>query len=152
MANLPNPGNPVEVTRAALDGVKQAIQVGREIKDTAREMNTFLDEEARARVAWRRRQQEAERRGDMIVVDAVQEYQIIRQMQDQRDDLYRAIRRKFGAKGVDEVKALEARLKKDRKELDGAFNKDRMHSRKEWGGIMLIAAIIYGVLKFTGVW
>jgi len=43
--------DPIQTTRAALSGIKEAVQVGREIKETANEVNAFLDEEAKARVA-----------------------------------------------------------------------------------------------------
>jgi len=51
MSQLPDPGNPAEVARSALGGIKEAIKVGREIKDTGREVSNFLDEEAKARVS-----------------------------------------------------------------------------------------------------
>ncbi len=56
MANLPDPGNPADVARQALGGIKEAIKVGREIKQTGAEVSSFLDEEARARIAWKRKQ------------------------------------------------------------------------------------------------
>jgi uncharacterized protein involved in exopolysaccharide biosynthesis len=143
--------DPISTTRASLEGVKEAIKVGREIQDTAKEMNAFLDEEARARVAWRRKQQELERRGDMIVIDAVEEYQIIRQMRDQREELYREVRKKFGARGIEEVKELEKRLKADKEQLSKDFNQDRQHTRNEWLGILLASGLVYGILKFIGV-
>ena len=88
MTQFSDPGNPAEVARAALGGIKEAIKVGREIKDTAKEVNTFLDEEAKARVAWKRKQQEVQRRGDMLWVDAVKEYRIIRQIRDAEAAMY----------------------------------------------------------------
>ena len=48
MSQLPDPGNPAEAARAALGGIKEAIKVGREIKEVGKEMNSFLDEEAKA--------------------------------------------------------------------------------------------------------
>ncbi len=48
--------DPIQTTRAALSGIKEAVKVGREIKETATEVNAFLDEEAKARVAWKRKQ------------------------------------------------------------------------------------------------
>ncbi len=74
--------DPIQTTRAALSGIKEAVQVGREIKETANEVNAFLDEEAKARVAWKRKQQQIERRGDMMFMNAYEEYKIIRQIKD----------------------------------------------------------------------
>ncbi len=35
--------DPAATARAALGGIKEAIKVGREIKDTAKEVNAFLE-------------------------------------------------------------------------------------------------------------
>lgn len=138
--------------RAALSGVKEAIKVGREIKDTAKEVNTFLDEEAKARVAWKRKQQEIQRRGDMVWVDAVKEYRIIRQIREAETAMYKEVEQEFGRQAVSEVKSLILRLRKDHLELNDEFYRKRMEARREWGILLLLSAIVYGVFKFTGAW
>lgn len=138
--------------RAALSGVKEAIKVGREIKDTAKEVNTFLDEEAKARVAWKRKQQEIQRRGDMVWVDAVKEYRIIRQIREAEAAMYKEVEQEFGRQAVSEVKSLILRLRKDHLELNDEFYRKRMEARREWGILLLLSAIVYGVFKFTGAW
>ena len=152
MATLPDPGNPAEVARAALGGIKEALKVGREIKDTAKEVNQFLDEEAKARVSWRKRQQEVQRRGDMVWVDAVKEYRIIRQIRDAEAAMYVEVEKEFGRQAVAEVKSLIIRLRKDHRELNDEFYRKQKEARREWGIIIIVAAIIYGVLKQMGVW
>lgn len=152
MTTLPDPGNPAEVARAALGGIKEAIKVGREIKDTAKEVNTFLDEEAKARVAWKRKQLEVQRRGDMVWVDAVKEYRIIRQIREAEAAMYKEVEKEFGKSAVSEVKALIIRLRKDHRELNDEFYRKRKEARREWGLILLSAAIIYGALKQLKVW
>lgn len=138
--------------RAALSGVKEAIKVGREIKDTAKEVNVFLDEEAKARVAWKRKQQEIQRRGDMVWVDAVKEYRIIRQIREAESAMYKEVEQEFGRQAVSEVKSLIVRLRKDHLELNDEFYRKRMEARREWGILLLLSAIVYGVFKFTGAW
>lgn len=152
MSVLPTPGNPADIARTALDGVKQAIAVGREIKSTAKEVNTFLDEEARARVAWKKKQQQLQRRGDMVWVDAVKEYRIIRQIREAEATMYQEVEKEFGKKAVAEVKSLIVQLRKEHRELNDEFYRERIQSRREWGGILVLGAIIYGIFKFTGVW
>jgi hypothetical protein len=142
--------DPIESTRAALGGIKEAIKVGREIKETAREVNTFLDEEAKARVAWKRKQQQMMRRGDMVWMEAVDEYRIIRQIREAEQDMYRQVEREFGRSAVSEVKSLINQLRKDHRELNDEFYRNRMQARREWGGIILASAIVYGILKATG--
>jgi hypothetical protein len=142
--------DPIESTRAALGGIKEAIKVGREIKETAREVNTFLDEEAKARVAWKRKQQQMMRRGDMVWMEAVDEYRIIRQIREAEQEMYRQVEREFGRSAVSEVKSLINQLRKDHRELNDEFYRNRMQARREWGGLLLASAIVYGILKATG--
>lgn len=142
--------DPIQTTRAALSGIKEAVKVGREIKETAKEVNTFLDEEAKARVAWKRKQQQVMRRGDMVWMEAVDEYRIIRQIRDAEQAMYRDVEREFGRSAVSEVKSLINQLRKDHRELNDEFYRNRMQARREWGGILLLSAVIYGILKATG--
>jgi hypothetical protein len=142
--------DPIETTRAALSGIKEAVKVGREIKETAREVNTFLDEEAKARVAWKRKQQQMMRRGDMVWMEAIDEYRIIRQIRDAEAAMYVDVEREFGRTAVSEVKSLITQLRRDHRELNDEFYRKRMQSRREWGGVILVSAIIYGILKATG--
>ena len=142
--------DPIETTRAALGGIKEAIKVGREIKETAKEVNTFLDEEAKARVAWKRKQQQMMRRGDMVWMEAIDEYRIIRQIREAEQDMYRQVEREFGRSAVSEVKSLINQLRKDHRELNDEFYRNRMQARREWSGIILVSAIVYGILKATG--
>ena len=142
--------DPIETTRAALGSIKEAVKVGREIKETAKEVNTFLDEEAKARVAWKRKQQQMMRRGDMVWMEAVDEYRIIRQIRDAEQSMYREVEREFGRSAVSEVKSLINQLRKDHRELNDEFYRNRMQARREWGGILLVSAIVYGILKATG--
>lgn len=152
MSQLPDPTDPSKVVQTALGGIKEALKAGRDIKETAREVNTFLDEEAKARVAWRRKQQEVQRRGDMMYIDAINEYRVLYNLKKNKDHAFKEIEKEFGKKAVDEVQALEQRLRKERKDLQKEFDSDRQESRREWLVIGLLALFIYVVLKMTKVW
>ena len=89
MSQLPDPIDPSKVVQTALGGIKEAIKAGRDIKETAKEVNAFLDEEARARVAWRKKQQEVQRRGDMMFIDAINEYRILYNIRRQKEDAFK---------------------------------------------------------------
>lgn len=149
---LPDPTDPSKVVQTALGGIREALKAGKDIKETAKEVNAFLDEEARARVAWRRRQQEVQRRGDMMYIDAINEYRLLADIRMQKDRAFKQIEKEFGKRAIQEVQELEMRLRKDKKDLDKAYNQDRMASRNEWLVIILCAGLIYGVFKVTGVW
>jgi len=144
--------DPATTARAALGGIKEAIKVGREIKDTAKEVNAFLDEEAKARVSWRRKQQEVQRRGDMMYIDAIHEYRILYDIKRAKDEALKQIEKEFGKKAVGEVQSLEDRLRRERRELQKEYDSDRKQTRNEWLVIGLLGLLIYGILKFTKVW
>ena len=143
--------DPIQTTRAALGSIKEAVKVGREIQETAREVNAFLDEEAKARVAWKRKQQQIMRRGDMVWMEALDEYRIIRQIREAEQAMYREVEREFGRAAVNEVKSLITQLRKDHRELNDEFYRKRMESRREWGILLVISLVIYGIFKATGV-
>jgi hypothetical protein len=138
--------------KAALDGIRKGLEVGREIHKTAKDVNAFLDEEARAKVAWKKRQQEIQRRGDMVFMDAIKEYRVIRQIRDAEAQMYRDVEREFGRPAVQEVKDLIVRLRKDHRALNDVFYQKRMEARKEWGVLLVLSVIIYAVLKLAGAW
>ena len=152
MSKLPDPTDPQQVVQAALGGIKEALKAGRDIKETAKEVNAFLDEEAKARVAWRRKQQEVQRRGDMMYIDAINEYRVLYNLRKNKEDAFRQIEKEFGKRAVDEVQSLEVRLRKERKELQKEYDSDRQATRNEWLVLGALALLIYGILKATKVW
>ena len=152
MSQLPDPIDPSKVVQTALGGVSEALKAGRDIKETAKEVNAFLDEEARARVAWRKKQQEVQRRGDMMYIDAINEYRILYNIRRAKEEAFRQIEKEFGKRAVSEVQDLEVRLRKERKELQGEYDSDRMATRREWLVLGALAILIYGILKATKVW
>ena len=152
MSQLPDPIDPSKVVQTALGGIKEAIKAGRDIKETAKEVNAFLDEEARARVAWRRKQQEVQRRGDMMYVDAINEYRVLYNIRKTKEAAFKDIEKEFGKRAVGEVQDLEVRLRKERKELQKEYDSDRQKTRNEWLVLGVLSLIIYALLKITKVW
>jgi len=152
LSQLPDPTDPSKVVQTALGGIKEAIKAGRDIKETAKEVNAFLDEEAKARVAWRRKQQEVQRRGDMMYIDAINEYRVLYNLRKNKEDAFRQIEKEFGKRAIDEVQSLEVRLRKERKELQKEYDSDRQATRNEWLILGVLSLIIYAVLKVTKVW
>ena len=142
--------DPAASVRAALGGIKEAVKVGREINETAKEVNTFLDEEAKARIAWKRKQQQIERRGDMMFMSAYEEYKIIRQIRDAEMEMYKQIEVEFGKPAVSEVKSLITQLRKQHRELNDEFYRKRMETRREIFWILVSSGLVYGLFKFMG--
>jgi hypothetical protein len=143
--------DPASSARAALGGIKEAVKVGKEINETAKEVNAFLDEEAKARVAWKRKQQQIERRGDMMFMTAYEEYKIIRQIKDAEAEMYRQIANEYGNSAVSEVKSLISQMRKQHLELNDEYYRKRMETRREWAILMGVSAVLYGIFKMTGV-
>ena len=152
MSQLPDPTDPSKVVQTALGGIKEALKAGRDIKETAKEVNAFLDEEARARVAWRRKQQEVQRRGDMMYIDAIHEYRILHGIRTEKERAFRSIEKEFGRKAIQEVQALEEKLRKERKDLQKEYDHDRRAARNEWLVLIAVSVVIYAVFKFMKVW
>jgi hypothetical protein len=144
--------NPAQIARTALGGIQEAIKVGREIRSTAKEVNSFLDEEARARVAWKKKQLQLQRRGDLVFVDAAAEYREVRKIRAAEEGMYDDMEREFGRGAVTEVKALVAQMRKERKILDHEFQRIQAEERLIWILIFTVAAVFYGILKATGAW
>ena len=142
--------DPAATARAALSGIKEAVQVGREIKETANEVNAFLDEEAKARLAWKRKQQQIERRGDMMFMTAFDEYKIIRQIRDAEQEMYKQIELEYGRSAVSEVKSLITQMRKQHLELNDDFYRKRMETRREVFWILVASGFVYGLFKFMG--
>jgi hypothetical protein len=142
--------DPAATARAALGGIKEAVAVGREIKETAKEVNAFLDEEAKARVAWKRKQQQIERRGDMMFMNAYEEYKIIRQIRDAEAEMYRQIEQEYGRSAVSEVKSLITQMRKQHLELTDEMYRKRMETRREMLWIIVASTVVYGIFKMMG--
>ena len=144
--------DPAATARAALDGIKEAVKVGREIKQTGAEVSSFLDEEAKARIAWKKKQLQLQRRGDLVFIDAANEYREVRKIRAAEQGMYEDMERDFGKDAVTEVQSLIAQMRKERKILDHDFQRLRAEERITWIIIFMVAAIFYGVLKVTGAW
>ena len=142
--------DPAATARAALGGIKEAVAVGREIKETAKEVNAFLDEEAKARVAWKRKQQQIERRGDMMFMSAYEEYKIIRQIRDAEAEMYKQIEQEFGRSAVSEVKSLITQMRKQHLELTDEMYRKRMETRREMLWLLVASTVVYGIFKMMG--
>jgi hypothetical protein len=142
--------DPAATARAALGGIKEAVAVGREIKETAKEVNAFLDEEAKARVAWKRKQQQIERRGDMMFMSAYEEYKIIRQIRDAEAEMYRQIEQEYGRSAVSEVKSLITQMRKQHLELTDEMYRKRMETRREMLWLLVASTVVYGIFKMMG--
>jgi hypothetical protein len=142
VTKLPEPGNPADVARQALGGIKEAIKVGREI----------LDEEARARIAWKRKQLQLQRRGDLVFIDAGNEYREVRKIRAAEEGMYQDVEKEFGKAAVNEVKALITQMRKENKILDHEFQRLRTEERLTWIIIFTLSGIIYATFKLMGAW
>ena len=142
--------DPAATARAALGGIKEAVAVGREIKETAKEVNAFLDEEAKARVAWKRKQQQIERRGDMMFMNAYEEYKIIRQIREAEAEMYKQIEQQYGRSAVSEVKTLITQMRKQHLELTDEMYRKRMETRREMLWLLVASTVVYGIFKMMG--
>lgn len=143
--------NPAQIAQTALGGIQEAIKVGREIRSTSKDVNNFLDEEARARVAWKKKQLQLQRRGDLVFIDAGEEYRELRKIRAAEELMYKEVERDFGKDAVSEVKTLVTQMRKERKILDYEFQKARYEERLLWLIIFSISGTLYLILKLSKV-
>ena len=88
----------------------------------------------------------------MMYVDAINEYRVLYNLRRNKEDAFKQIEKEFGKRAIDEVQALEVKLRKERKELQKEYDSDRQATRNEWLVLGVLALIIYAVLKIAKVW
>ena len=87
-----------------------------------------------------------------MYIDAINEYRIIYNIRQQKERAFEQIEKEFGKKAIQEVNALEERLRKEKKELQKEYDSDRQATRNEWLVLGVLALLVYGILKATKVW
>jgi hypothetical protein len=88
----------------------------------------------------------------MMYIDAINEYRVLFNIRQAKEQAFKQIEKEFGKRAVQEVTALEERLRKERKDLQREYDSDRRQTRNEWLIIGLLGLLIYGILKMTKVW
>lgn len=138
----------IGAARAAISGIREGLAVGKEIEELGKDIAQLGKADLAARAAYRRKQ--AVRKPDTHFFEAFDEWQRFRQILDMREELLDDIRRKYGSGAVQEVIAIEERMKK---EWESIYTEDG-HDRKKLFMVkvycFLLAAIITAILWING--
>jgi hypothetical protein len=138
----------IGAARAAVSGIREGLAVGKEIEALTKDIGDLGKADLQARQAYRRKQ--AVRKPDTHFFEAFEEWQRFRQIYDMRQELLDDIKRKYGAKAVQEVIAIEERMKKDWEKI---YNEDG-HDRKKLFMLKVycfaFAAIIVAIMWING--
>ena len=138
----------VNAARAAVSGIREGLAVGKEIEELGKDIAELGRADLQARAAYRRKQ--AVRKPDTHFFEAINEWQRFKEIHDMRQEMIDEVKRRYGQKAVDEINAIEERMKKDWERI---YNEDG-HDRKKLFMLkvycFLLAAIITAILWING--
>lgn len=135
--------------RAAISGIKEGLAVGKELEELTKEIGNLGKADLAARQAYRRKQ--AVRKPDTHFFEAVEEWKRFREIHDMRQEMLAEVKRSYGQKAVDDIVAIEERMKKDWEKI---YNEDG-HDKKKLFMLkvycFLAAACIVAILYINGI-
>jgi len=101
----------VASARSAIEGIREGLAVGKELEALTKDIGELGKADLAARAQYRRAQ--ITKKPDTHFFQAVDEWRKVKEIYDMRQEMLDDIKRKYGQKGVDEVIAIEERMKKD---------------------------------------
>lgn len=135
--------------RAAISGIKEGLAVGKELEELTKEIGQLGQADLQARRAYRRKQ--TVRKPDTHFFEAVEEWKRFREIHDMRQEMLAEVKRNYGQKAVDDIVAIEERMKK---EWDKIYTEDG-HDKKKLFMLKVycfgLAAIITAILYINGI-
>lgn len=138
----------VNAARAAVSGIREGLAVGKEIEELGKDIAELGKADLQARQAYRRKQ--AVRKPDTHFFEAINEWQRFREIHDMRQEMINDVKRKYGQKAVDEIIAIEERMKKDWEKIytEDGHDRQKLFMLKVY--CFLLAAIITAILWING--
>ena len=115
----------VASARAAVEGIREGLKVGQEIEALTKDISNLGKADLAARAQYRRAQ--IVKKPDTHFFQAVDEWRRVREIYDMRQEMLNDVKRKYGQKAVDEVIAIEERMKKDWQKI---YNEDGHDKQK----------------------
>jgi hypothetical protein len=135
--------------RAAISGIKEGLAVGKELEELTKEIGNLGKADLQARQAYRRKQ--AVRKPDTHFFEAVEEWKRFREIHDMRQEMLAEVKRSYGQKAVDDIVAIEERMKKDWQKIynEDGHDKQKLFMLKVY--CFLAAACIVAILYINGI-
>lgn len=138
----------IGAARAAVSGIREGLAVGKEIEELGKDIANLGKADLEARRAYRRKQ--AVRKPDTHFFEAVEEWQRFREIHDMRQEMLDDVKRKYGQKAVNDILAIEERMKKDWDKIytEDGYDRKKLFMVKVY--CFLLAAIITAILWING--
>lgn len=138
----------VASARAAVEGIREGLKVGQEIEALTKDIGNLGKADLAARAQYRRAQ--IVKKPDTHFFQAVDEWRRVREIYDMRQDMLNDVKRKYGQKAVDEVIAIEERMKKDWQKIynEDGHDKQKLFMLKVY--CFLAAAVVVLIMWMTG--
>lgn len=138
----------ISAARAAVSGIREGLAVGKEIEELGKDIAQLGKADLQARAAYRRKQ--AVRKPDTHFFEAIEEWKRFREIHDMRQEMIDDVKRKYGQKAVDEINAIEERMKKDWEKIYNEDGHDRQKLFMLKVYCFLLAAIITAIMWING--
>lgn len=138
----------VASARAAVEGIREGLKVGQEIEALTKDIGNLGKADLAARAQYRRAQ--IVKKPDTHFFQAVDEWRRVREIYDMRQEMLDEVKRKYGQKAVDEVIAIEERMKKDWQKIytDDGHDRQKLFMVKVY--CFLAAAFIVFLMWING--
>ena len=138
----------VASARAAVEGIREGLKVGQEIEALTKDISNLGKADLAARAQYRRAQ--IVKKPDTHFFQAVDEWRRVKEIYDMRQDMLNDVKRKYGQKAVDEVIAIEERMKKDWQKIynEDGHDKQKLFMLKVY--CFLAAAVVVLIMWMTG--
>lgn len=138
----------VASARAAVEGIREGLKVGQEIEALTKDIGNLGKADLAARAQYRRAQ--IVKKPDTHFFQAVDEWRRVREIYDMRQEMLDDVKRKYGQKAVDEVIAIEERMKKDWQKIYTEDGHDRQKLFMVKVYCFLAAAFIVFIMWLNG--
>lgn len=138
----------VASARAAVEGIREGLKVGQEIEALTKDIGNLGKADLAARAQYRRAK--IVKKPETHFFQAVDEWRKVREIYDMRQEMLDDVKRKYGQKAVDEVIAIEERMKKDWQKIYTEDGHDRQKLFMVKVYCFLAAAFIVFIMWLNG--
>lgn len=138
----------VASARAAVEGIRESLKVGQEIEALTKDISALGKADLQARAQYRRAQ--IVKKPDTHFFQAVDEWRRVREIYDMRQEMLNDVKHRYGQKAVDEVIAIEERMKKDWQRIYNEDGHDRQKLFMLKVYCFLAAGVIVLIMWMTG--
>lgn len=137
----------VGAARAAVSGIREALEVGKEAEALGEDIAKLGVADVQARAAYRKKKRYVS--GDSTIIDAVDEWRRLKEIEDLEKSLKQDVVQKYGIKEWEKILAIKERKVKESKEDLDEFGRDikKLRALKWWCFIAscFVTAILYSL-------